>query len=215
MTVDEKTRTRTGRAEPTLQQSSTGDIDIEMDERSKTNSSPGQLVMERLDTWFDWEILGLVASVGVLIALAIVLGKYDRKPQPNWRYMSLNSLISWLSTIFRACIILSSSQALGQLKWVWFAQGEARPVQELRVYDDATRGPYEAMEFIWTLRARHFAVFGSLAVILAIAIDRFAQNLIYHYEDMTEDPSQQALLAAATYYNSSDCTVSASWGLLA
>jgi hypothetical protein len=51
---------------------------------------------------------------------------------------------------------------------------------------------------------RHFAVLGSLAVILAIAIDPFAQNLIYHYEDMTEDPSQQALLAAATYYNSSD-----------
>jgi hypothetical protein len=97
-------------------------------------------IIEKLDNWFVWEALGLVASEGVLIALAVVLAKYDRKPQPDWKYMSLNSLLSWLSTIFRACIILSTSQALGQLKWVWFAQGRERPVHELRVYDDATRG---------------------------------------------------------------------------
>jgi hypothetical protein len=110
------------RTERTHQQpSSSGDI--ETNERNKTNSAPDTSVMERLDTWFVWEILGLVTSVGALVALAIVLAEDDRKPQPKWRYMSLSSLISWLSTIFRACIILSSSQALGQLKWVWFAQG--------------------------------------------------------------------------------------------
>jgi hypothetical protein len=113
-----------GSAEPTHQQSSSsGDIDIETNERNRTSNSSDQSVMEKLDNWFVWEILGLVTSVGVLIALAIVLAKYDRKPQPNWKYMSLNSLISWLS------IILSSSQDLGQLKWVLFA----RQLQELRV----------------------------------------------------------------------------------
>ncbi|KAL4922035.1 hypothetical protein BDW62DRAFT_76721 [Aspergillus aurantiobrunneus] len=146
----------------------------------------------------------MATSAGVLIALAAVLGQYDRKPQPSWRYMSVNSLISWLSTIFRACTIVSCSEALGQLKWIWFAQKQERPVQELRVYDSATRGPYGAMQLIWTLRARHFAVLGSLAVILTIAIDPFAQNLIYHYEDMVDDPSQQALLARANDYSGSD-----------
>jgi hypothetical protein len=58
---------------------------------------------------------------------------------------------------------------------------------------------------------RHFAVLGSLAVILAIAIDPFAQNLIYHYEDMVDDPSQQALLAKADYYNSITWKISASF----
>ncbi|KAI9375755.1 hypothetical protein BJX61DRAFT_78033 [Aspergillus egyptiacus] len=115
--------------------------------------------------------------------------------------MSLNSLISWLSTIFRACIIVSTSEALGQLKWVWFAQEQARPVHELRVYDSASRGLYGAMELIWALRARHFAVLGSLAVILAVAVDPFAQNLVYYYQDMVDDASQRALLGRSTYYD--------------
>lgn len=51
---------------------------------------------------------------------------------------------------------------------------------------------------------RHFAVLGGLTVILAIAIDPFAQNLIYHYQDMVDDPSQQALLAKADDYSGSD-----------
>lgn len=117
-------------------------------------SDPSQLPWNRLGDWFVWEILWLVTSTGVLIGLAAVLAHYDRKPQPSWRYMSLNSLISWLSTIFRAGIVISTSEALGQLKWIWFAQKRQRPVQELRVYDSASRGPYGAMELIWALRAR-------------------------------------------------------------
>ncbi|CAI7650676.1 unnamed protein product [Penicillium crustosum] len=166
---------------------------------SDTSQSPSN----RLNDWFVWEILGLAISTGVLIALAAVLAQYNRNPQPSWRYMSLNSLISWLSTIFRAGIVISSSEALGQLKWIWFAQKRERPVQELGVYDSATRGPYGAIKLIWTLRARHFAVLGSIAVILAIAIDPFAQNLVYYYQDMVDDPFQQALLARTDNYTGS------------
>jgi hypothetical protein len=117
-------------------------------------SNLSQSLFNKFNDWFVWEVLGLVASTGVLIALAAVLAQYNRKPQPNWQYMSLNSLISWMSTMFRAGIVISSSEALGQLKWIWFAQKRERSVQELRVYDSATRGPYGAMELIWTLRAR-------------------------------------------------------------
>lgn len=50
---------------------------------------------------------------------------------------------------------------------------------------------------------RHFAVLGSIAVILAIAIDPFAQNLVYYYQDMVDDPFQQALLARTDNYTGS------------
>ncbi|KAL4959764.1 DUF3176 domain-containing protein [Aspergillus stella-maris] len=165
---------------------------------------PAKSFLDHLNDLFLLETLGLVTSVGILIAMVVVLAKYDRKPQPSWRYMSLNSLISWLSTIFKACIAVSTSEALGQLKWAWFSQKKERPVKELRVYDNATRGPYGALELIWTLKARRFAVLGSLAVILALAVDPFAQNLIYHYQDMVDDSSQQAQLSKTDYYNSSD-----------
>ncbi|KAJ0425689.1 hypothetical protein BJY00DRAFT_307835 [Aspergillus carlsbadensis] len=125
--------------------------------------------------------------------------------------MSLNSLISWLSTISNACLVISCSEALGQLKWVWFAQG-TRPVQELKTFDAASRGFYGALELIWRLRARHFAALGSLAVILAMAIDPFAQNLVHYYQDMVEDSSQSARMGQTNMYDSwtGDISVSSS-----
>lgn len=117
-------------------------------------SDQPQSLADKINDWFVWEILGMATSAGVLIALAVVLAKYDRIPEPRWRYVSLNSLISWLSTIFRACIIISTNEALGQLKWIWFSQKQERLVQELRVYDSASRGAYGALQLIWTLRAR-------------------------------------------------------------
>jgi hypothetical protein len=147
--------------------------------------------------------------------------------------MSSNSLISWLSTISKACLVIACSEALGQLKWVWFAQG-MRPVQELRTFDAASRGLYGALELIWTRRARytstlrldtarlwnglmadsctgrHLAALGSLAVILAMAIDPFAQNLVHYYQDMVEDISQSAHIGQTNTYDSWAGDISAS-----
>ncbi|KAL4912778.1 hypothetical protein BDW62DRAFT_216045 [Aspergillus aurantiobrunneus] len=118
-----------------------------------------------------------------------------------WSHMSLNSLISWMSTISKGCVIISSSEALGQLKWVWVSQ-TARLIRELRTFDSASRGLYGAAEPIWTLRARHFAVLGGLAVILAMAIDPFAQNLVHYYPGLVDDPSHRGLIGKA----STNCT---------
>jgi hypothetical protein len=62
---------------------------------------------------------------------------------------------------------------------------------------------YTVGHIFLTLR-RHFAVLGSLAVILTIAIDPFAQNLVYYYQDMVGHPFHQALLARADNYSASD-----------
>ncbi|KAL3447101.1 hypothetical protein BJX65DRAFT_308449 [Aspergillus insuetus] len=78
----------------------------------------------------------------------------------------------------------------------------SRPVQELRTFDAASRGLSRALRLIWTLRAKHFAALGSLAVILAMAIDPFAQNLVHYYQDMVEDISQSARIGQTNTYDS-------------
>ncbi|PYI13750.1 hypothetical protein BO99DRAFT_477529 [Aspergillus violaceofuscus CBS 115571] len=155
-----------------------------------------------MQEWYVLELASMLVAAGCVVATVIVLRRYDRRPQPAWRYMSLNALISWLSTISKACILFAVSEALGQLKWVWFAQGRRRPLPNLQTFDSASRGLYGSAQLIWMLRGRHFAIWGSLAVILALAYDPSVQNLIHYYSDLMEDAHQQAWVANTSTYAS-------------
>ncbi|KAB8265036.1 hypothetical protein BDV32DRAFT_62518 [Aspergillus pseudonomiae] len=159
-----------------------------------------QLIWALNSDWYVWEILALILSAATLIAIIVILAKFDQQPQPSWKHVSLNSVISWLSTISKGCVLYAISEALGQLKWAWFAQG-TRPMSNFRTFDAASRGFYGSGELIWTLRFRHFAVWGSFAVILALAFDPFTQNLIHYFPNSVYDSSQRAFLANSTYYN--------------
>lgn len=102
---------------------------------------------------FSWEMLAFILSTGLLIAIVAILAHYDRQPQPKWDRVSLNSVISWLSTLSKACVIFCISEGLGQLKWVWFVQ-KVRPMSHLQDFDSASRGIWGSMQLIWSLRAK-------------------------------------------------------------
>lgn len=106
-----------------------------------------------IDYWWGWDILGLGLALAILIAIIVILRVYDGKQQPSWRWISLNTLLSWLSTVGKGCIAFSLSAGLSQLKWVWFAQRK-RPLSDLRVFDNASRGIYGSAELLWALRMR-------------------------------------------------------------
>lgn len=63
----------------------------------------------RIDYSWAWNILGLGCALGVLIAI-IILRVYDGKEQSNWRYISLNTLLSWLSRVGKASGFGSQSE---------------------------------------------------------------------------------------------------------
>ncbi|KAL6230836.1 hypothetical protein BDW75DRAFT_244467 [Aspergillus navahoensis] len=120
----------------------------------------------------------MAIAAGVFVALVVVLAEYDQKQQPDWGSMSLNTLIPWMSTVSRACIVIACSEGLGQLKWVWFSQ-KARPTSELRTFDSATRGVYGA---------------------LGIHMDVVRKNLVQNYPDLVDDPTQRALIGNSSTY---------------
>ncbi|KAL4766992.1 hypothetical protein BDW60DRAFT_212403 [Aspergillus nidulans var. acristatus] len=155
---------------------------------------------QEINNYFVWELITMVLSAAILTALVVVLARHDGKPQPDWPYISINSLISWMTTISRACILFAVSEALGQLKWVWFMQRE-QPVHDLRRFDEASRGPFGALELIWALRGRHFAALSSLAMILALGFEPFAQNLIRYYQGSIDHPAERAWTGNTTLYN--------------
>lgn len=107
----------------------------------------------RITTW-KWETGGIILSAALILALVIVLRCYEGNHEPAWDHMSLNTLVAWMSTVTRACILFPVSQALGQLKWVWFAT-ERRPLEDLGSFDSASRGVLGSLALIYRVRARH------------------------------------------------------------
>ncbi|KAJ5773858.1 hypothetical protein N7457_008754 [Penicillium paradoxum] len=139
-------------------------------------------------------------SSALLVAIVVILAQYNHQPQPTWRFVSLNTIISWLSTIAKGCVLFTVSEGIGQLKWVWFTR-KSRPLGDLGTFDGASRGIYGCAGLVWRLRAKHFASLGSLAVILAIAFDPFVQSLINYYSGLIVDPSGTAILSSNSVYN--------------
>ncbi|KAL1616239.1 hypothetical protein SLS54_008532 [Diplodia seriata] len=89
--------------------------------------------------WWEWELFGIVGSAVALGGIILVLRLYQDKPQPSWEHISLNALISWLSTVAKLLILIPISRSLGQLKWVWFKQRHM-PLLDMEVFDSASRG---------------------------------------------------------------------------
>ncbi|KAJ5354970.1 uncharacterized protein N7496_012182 [Penicillium cataractarum] len=134
-------------AEPGQQRLVSSDSIEKIGEKLKTRRSIGTWISD----WFVWEMFAIFVSTSLVVAIFIILARFDNQPQPTWKYVSLNSLISWLSTLSKTCILFAVSETLGQLKWVWFAN-KPRPIPDLRTFDAASRGYYGSAELIW----RHY-----------------------------------------------------------
>jgi hypothetical protein len=100
------------------------------------------------------ETAGVIVSAVIIIAIVAILRKYNRCQQQDWKHVSLNSLISWLSTLAKACVIFSVSQGLGQLKWVWFSK-RSRLLSDLDVFDSASRGATGSVFLLWLVKGRY------------------------------------------------------------
>lgn len=106
-----------------------------------------------LGEW-GWEAAGILVSAAIIIAIVVVLGKYNGHKQQDWEHISLNSLISWLSTLAKACVLFSISQGIGQLKWVWFAN-QSRPLSDLDTFDSASRGVTGSAALLWLVKGQY------------------------------------------------------------
>lgn len=117
----------------------------------------------RTDDWWIWETIGVIGSALAIIGIVVLLNRFDGQPQPDWAYanettgkgfhISLNSVLSWLSTVARICALMPITKGLGQLKWVWFAEKD-RVLSDFDAFDSATRGLTGSAMLMWRLKGR-------------------------------------------------------------
>lgn len=97
-----------------------------------------------LGSGWNFEILNCLIAVGFLVAIIVVLYNFDGKPVPDWPYgITLNALVSVLSTAMKAGMVCIATESLSQLKWSWFNQGNK--LSDLALLDAASRGPAGAL----------------------------------------------------------------------
>ena len=115
--------------------------------RPLSSSERVLLQSQTQDFWgSSWtlEILSCVTSLGFLIAIIVVLWRYDGRPMPDWPHdITLNALVSVLSTVMKAAMAFVVSESLAQLKWSWFRGGNK--LSDLTLLDAGSRGALGAL----------------------------------------------------------------------
>jgi Protein of unknown function (DUF3176). len=96
----------------------------------------------------------------------------------KWQYsVSPNAVVSVITTCMKASMLVPLSACLGQLKWKQHAGEKLTPLYSFHVLDQASRGPWGAMEVFWRIRSG-LAIAGALLMVLSVAIDPFSQQIL-------------------------------------
>ena len=109
--------------------------------------------------WDDWwlpEVFSALTGILAIFGIFIVLKAYDNGPIPNWgsvlnTTITLNTVLSILGTVVKMSLMMPVIECISQLKWPWFDQG--RPLIDLNIFDQASRGPLGSIKLIWRLKA--------------------------------------------------------------
>ncbi|KAI7776816.1 hypothetical protein LA080_004410 [Diaporthe eres] len=132
--------------------------------------------------WFP-ETSGIFASTSLLIALVVILAAYDGKAVFEWKGVTLNAVLSVISTASKASLLYSISELISQWKWIVFTSTR-RPLIDFETNDAASRGPWGSLELMWKCKSLGYLRLGTLVVLLSIAADPLTQQLIQYKQSM-------------------------------
>jgi hypothetical protein len=152
-----------------------------------------------LDTWVC-ETVAMIFSIGCVVAIAFTVGYYNGDPIPSLPSgVTINALISVLSTAARAALFFVVSSSIGQLKWCWLVR-RGRPLQDVQILDEASRGPLGAIRVLATWTGGPLASLGAVITICMIAFSPFLQQLVVYPAYEAERPLLEATNPQAVNY---------------
>lgn len=155
---------------------------VRIDDKSSNDAqgvSRARLHWMSLSTWWQ-EIMAIVLLLGATVASFATLYPYQGKPLPEWPYsITIGALLSAYSVVLRLSATFLLSEGLAQSKWRWFKS--AKPLYDIVLHDNASRGPIGAFGLLWRLP---FPVtwqwMGCVLAIIALLIGPFTQQVIQY-----------------------------------
>lgn len=99
-----------------------------------------------------------ISAICMIVIVAVLLYLKDR-PLRQWPLessgVSLNTFVATLSRISSAALLLPVSEALGQLKWSWFFEGQSKKMWDFEIFDNASRGPWGSFQLLIRTKGRY------------------------------------------------------------
>ncbi|KAF2006096.1 hypothetical protein P154DRAFT_456854 [Amniculicola lignicola CBS 123094] len=133
-----------------------------------------------------WEVgAASLSLISTVLAVAILAIMKDR-PLSEWHLpLQISSSIAVLSTFSRSALLLVLAEGLSQLKWNTFEK-KSLSLNQLQVFDDASRGPWGAFVFFFKSRKTFRAVpttsavaaTGAFLTVIGLAFEPFTQQII-------------------------------------
>lgn len=126
-----------------------------------------------------WEVYAVALAIVSTAAIVAVLLKVDAKPITSWSHsIQPASLVAIFSTIAKSALLVPTAVCLSQLKWSHFER--PRSLAHMQYFDDASRGPWGALLFLWKTRGTALlASVGALTVVLMTTFETFSQQAIH------------------------------------
>jgi hypothetical protein len=171
---------------------------------------------KKIITPWALEIASAVLSLACLAGLITFLYSIDNKPYNSWYLahveLTPNTILSFLSTICRACFLLCIAEGISQLKWNHFQQRQRRLI-EFQHFDSASRGQLGALRLLWSINCKaKLACIGAVVSVLAIATDPLTNQVINIRTRLTIAKNATAAIpSAATYALQSSSKRRFSW----
>jgi hypothetical protein len=151
-----------------------------------------------LEDWWLGELVAMLSSCALVVALCVVLKKYDGQQVPSFGTwfdsgITLGTLVALLTTLAVAMALSTVQECISQLKWLWYS-GASRPLEDVETYDRASRGLLGSVQLVWKLRFTPTASFGALLTLAHLAIAPLAQqSLLSVSEPAVADDARAAI----------------------
>lgn len=150
----------------------------------------------------EWllELLTSIASLILLAGIAVIFWYVDNKPLSAWSdRISLNAVISILTTACSAALMHGVSEFISQLKWLHFKNGPQK-LENFEKFDGASRGPWGSLKFLATVKW-NLATIGALITICRLAFAPLAQQVVKIEQQFVITPDDNVTFGYAHTYN--------------
>ena len=131
--------------------------------------------------WWE-EVLACFVSVAAIVATFATFYHYQNTPSTAWpQSISINALLSVYLLLLRVGVAAILATGLARQKWNWF--GSERPLYDIALFDEATRGAYGSLILLQRIHVQHFLTsLGCLLGVVAVFVDPFAQQILQYDE---------------------------------
>ena len=154
-----------------------------------------------LHLWL-FEILSLLLSILVIVAIIISLSLFNGQPLPSFPLgITLNALISFLATLSKAAMLTTVTGCVSQLKWHWFHRPHR--LIDFEIFDQVSRGPWGAMRMMLSFKFFKLANLSALVILVALLVDPFMQQIIA-YPATSSNIDGASIAKAQVYEGDSD-----------